>query len=298
METMRDIRGRIRSIHQSLQITQAMKLISSAKLRRSRQRLDEVSPYFSGIRNALKDLVDGARLERGPWFNLRKEKIERKTATIVVTADRGLAGGYNSTVIHHVESVCPARSILVPVGTVGKRYFMDKDYLLLEDFPASAKEPSVFEARDIANLVSELFLSGRVDEVRIVYTKFVSAAKQEVDMIRLLPLDAAHFENSAGPGSLAERAARRNKVSVRYEAHPSEELLIGCLVNKYLKGVIFGTFVESFASEQASRMAAMDSASRNARDMLDAFQLLYNRARQSAITAEVSEIVSGAASRG
>lgn len=295
---MRDIRGRIRSVRQSLQVTTAMKLISTSKLRKSRLRLEETKPYFEGIRRVLREIVEGAELEGGPWFDTRRDKAERHVATLVVTADRGLAGGFNNAVIRYVESACPPGSILLPIGSVGKRYFISKDYVLLEDFPATAKEPTTFAARDIANLAAELFLSGRVDEFHVVYTRLISAVKQEVETIKLLPLDAGRIKSPGKGEELVERLTRRAGPRVTYEAEPSEEALLAYLVSKYLKGVIYGALVESFASEQAARMAAMDAASKNARDMMERLQLLYNRARQAAITAEVSEIVAGAAALG
>jgi F-type H+-transporting ATPase subunit gamma len=209
-------------------------------------------------------------------------------ATLVITADRGLAGGYNNSVIRHVEERVPAGSILLPVGLVGKRAFMDRDYLLLQDFPAAPKEPSIGNARDIATFVADHFLSGAIDEFRVVYTHMVSTVRQEVRELSLLPLVPESFE--------ARMMSRKDVVP--YTCVPGEDALLDILVPKYLKGVVYGALVESFTSEQAARMAAMESSSKNAKEMLDRLQLLYNRARQGAITAEVSEIVAGAAALG
>jgi len=288
MDTMRDIKARSRSVRQSLQMTTAMKLISTSKLRKARRSLEEARPYFEAIRRTLREIVSRDILERGKWFGHREDKETRRIATLVITADRGLAGGYNNAVLRHVEEKIPPGSVLLPVGLVGKRAFMDKDYLLLEDFPASSKEPTVANARDIATYVSDLFLSGKIDEFRVVFTHLVSTVKQVVEEFDLLPL-------------VPERLDRKDiaaRTDVPYTCLPTEEALLDLLVPKYLKGVIYGALVESFASEQAARMSAMESSSKNAKEMLDRLQLLYNRARQGAITAEVSEIVAGAAALG
>ncbi len=288
METMRDIRNRMRSVRQTLQVTGAMKLISTSKLRKARRRLDETMPYFDAIRDAMRDIIAHAEGHGQKWFDERSGKAPRRVATLVVTADKGLAGGYNHAVIRFVEESCPPRSILMPVGAVGKRHFMEKDYVLLEDFAVSTKEPEVYEAKEIASFVEAQFSAGRIDEFRVVYTRMHSSVRLEPEMLTLLPLD---------PRLLAEGGRReREGASFRYE--PDAEEVFDVLVAQYLKGVVYGALVQAFASEQAARMAAMDSASKNAEDMLARLALVYNRARQAAITGEVSEIVAGAAALG
>lgn len=288
VETMRDIQNRMKGVRQTLQVTGAMKLISTSKLRKARRRLDETLPYFDAIRSAMRDIISHAEGHGARWFDERKAKPDRRVATLVVTADKGLAGGYNHVVIRFVEESCPPRSILMPIGAVGKRHFMEKDYVLLEDFAVSTKEPTVYEAKEIAHFVVEQFNAGRIDEFRIVYTRMRSTVKLEPEMLVLLPLDPEHIV--AG--------ARTAKVEEAYRYMPSEDSVFDMLVPQYLKGVIYGALVQSFASEQAARMSAMDSASKNAEEMLIRLRLVYNRARQSAITNEVSEIVAGAAALG
>lgn len=285
---MRDIRVRARSVRQSLQVTTAMKLISTSKLRKARRKLDEARPYFDAVRETLHDIAEHSSTDAFRWFDPRAGKADRKVATLVITSDRGLAGAYNHAVTRFVEANCPPKSVLLPIGSVGKRYFIEKDYVILEDFPVSAKEPTVFEARDIAAFACELFMSGRVDEFRVAYTRMFSSVRQEPEMITLLPLEPDRLKGG--------RLARRS--SMVYDYMPGEEALFDFLAPKYLKGVIYGALVEAFASEQTARMTAMDAASKNAKAMLERLQLLYNRARQAAITREVSEIVAGAAALG
>ena len=285
METMRDIRNRMKSVRQSLKVTSAMKLISTAKLRKARRRLDETLPYFTAIHDVMRDIESNANSNGEKWFDRRASKTDRHIATLVITADKGLAGGYNHSVIRFAEERCPPGSILMPMGAVGKRYFIEKNYILLEDFAAPQKEPTVYEAKEVANFVAAQYLEGKVDEFRVIFTRMYSTVKLEPEMITLLPLD---IEAIRAP-------QHRIAAPTVYSYEPDETSLFDVLVPQYLKGIVYGALVQAFASEQAARMTAMDSASKNAEDMLDRLQLIYNRARQASITNEVSEIVAGAA---
>ena len=285
METMRDIRNRLKSVRQTRQITGAMKLISTSKLRKARRRLEETLPYFEGISEAMRDIIVHSEDYGQKWFDRREKKVDRKTATLVITADKGLAGGYNHAIIRYVEASCPTGSLLMPIGTVGKRYFIEKDYILLEDFAVSSKEPTVYEAKEVAAFAVNQFLEGKIDEFQVVYTKMRSIVLLEPTMLTLLPLAAKDIV-------AASRAVHDNE---EYSYEPDEEGLFDALVPQYLKGIVYGALVSAFASEQAARMTAMDSATKNADEMLGRIRLRYNRARQAAITSEVSEIVAGAA---
>ncbi|HTX71300.1 MAG TPA: ATP synthase F1 subunit gamma [Rectinemataceae bacterium] len=282
---MRDIRNRMKSVRQSLQVTSAMKLISTAKLRKARRRLDETLPYFTAIREVMRDIEANASDYGEKWFDLRANKPDRKVATLVITADKGLAGGYNHFVIRFAEEHCPPGSILMPLGAVGKRYFIEKDYVLLEDFARSVKEPTVYEAAEVASFAAGQYLMGRVDEFRVIFTRMHSTVKLEPEMITLLPLDVEAIR------ATGHRTSERTV----YSYEPDESALFDILVPQYVEGIVYGALVQAFASEQAARMTAMDSASKNADEMLGRLQLVYNRARQASITSEVSEIVAGAA---
>jgi F-type H+-transporting ATPase subunit gamma len=286
MDTMRDIRNRMKSVRQTKQVTGALKLISTSKLRKARRRLEDTLPYFDGISDAMRDIIAHSEENGQKWFDRRAGKIDRKVATLVITADMGKAGGYNHSIIRYVEEHCPAGSFLMPVGNVGKRYFIEKDYILVEDFAISTKEPTVYEAKEVAAYAASQFLEGKIDEFHVVYTRMRSIIQLEPTMQTLLPLDAKAL---AGGG----HAEASDSESYRYL--PSEEGLFDVLVPQFLKGVVYGALVSAFASEQAARMTAMDAATKNAEEMLGRLNLRYNRARQSAITSEVSEIVAGAA---
>jgi F-type H+-transporting ATPase subunit gamma len=287
METMRDIRNRLKSVRQTRQITGAMKLISTSKLRKARRRLEETLPYFDGISEAMRDIIVHSEDNGQKWFDRREKNADRKMATLVITSDKGLAGSYNHAIIRYVEGSCPTGSLLLPIGNVGKRYFIEKDYILLEDFAVSSKEPTVYEAKEVAGFAVSQFLEGKIDEFHVVYTKMRSIVLLEPTMLTLLPLAAKDIV-------AASRAVHDNE-EYRYE--PSEAGLFDALVPQYLKGIVYGALVSAFASEQAARMTAMDSATKNADEMLGRIRLRYNRARQAAITSEVSEIVAGAAAQ-
>jgi len=292
MESMREVRTRIKSISQTLTMMSAMKLIATAKLRKARRRLEDTEPYFDTIRATMADIAEHSGHVARNWFDKRENKVARRTATLVITSDRGLAGAYNASVIRFVEQNCPPGSILIPIGAIGKRYFMRRDYILMEDFSVSLKEPSVYEAKDIAAFAVDLFLSGKIDEFRVAYTRMISTVRLVPELISILPLDPVDL---ADPKTSRRRTRTSADALGSYTYEPDEETVFSRLVPKYVKGVIYGTFVEAFASEQAARMSAMDSASTNAGDLISRLTLSYNRARQAAITAEVSEIVAGAA---
>jgi F-type H+-transporting ATPase subunit gamma len=169
------------------------------------------------------------------------------------------------------------------IGNIGKRYFLRRSYPILENFQFSATVPTVYEAKEISDLVLDQFDSGAIDEFYIVYTRMYSSVKLVPEVLKVLPLELGDFAPPVG-----------NQVDSTIAYIPSPEAVLDSLVPKYLSGVVYGAMVESFASEQSARMTAMDSASKNAQDMLDVLQLTYNRARQTAITQEVTEIVAGA----
>jgi F-type H+-transporting ATPase subunit gamma len=302
METMRDIRNRMKSVRQTRQITGALKLISTSKLRKARRRLEDTLPYFEGISDAMRDIVCHSEENGQKWFDKRERKADRKIATLVITANMGKAGGYNHAVIRYVEERCPEGSFLMFVGNVGKRYFVEKNYVVLEDFVVNTKEPSVYEAKEIAAFATSQFLAGKIDEFRIVYTRMRSIVLLEPTMQVLLPLDAIAIAKAGGPGqgAGAGKAAEQAGASCDgdlspYRYLPSEAGLFDALVPQYLEGIAYGALVSAFASEQAARMTAMEAATKNADEMLGRLSLRYNRARQATITSEITEIVAGAA---
>jgi len=294
MANLRDVRTRIRGVSQTLQVTRAMNLISTAKLRKARRVLEDALPFFDRIREAMNEIVEDAGRVDSEYFNLRAGNERRRTAVIVVTSDRGLAGGYNANMARFTENLCSSfgGAFIIVVGSVGQRYFVNSRHPVIENFSYRSKLPEVPDARQIADFVVSQFLWEVFDEVHIAYTRMHSAVRLVPESIRLLPLDSAHFGRK--PGALEKVQKKR----IGFEYLPTPEGVFGALAPLYVKGVIYGSLVEAFASEQSARMAAMDEASKNAEEMLGILKLTYNRARQSMITQEVSEIVGGAAALG
>ncbi len=289
MANLRDVRGRIRGVTQTLQVTKANKLISTSKLQRARRMLADSVPYFDRIRTTMREIVeDSPERVESEFFSERGSKDDRRTAVIVITSDRGMAGGYNANVVRRAEELCAElpNPFLIVVGAVGQRVLASSRFLVLEGFTFHSRIPTVKDAKELADYVISQYLWEAFDEVVIVYTHMRGPIKLVPETIRALPLDASGF---------GDEGAGRIKARIGFEYLPSATAMFDTLAPLYVKGVIYGALIEAYASEQSSRMAAMDEASKNAEEMLGVLNLAYNRARQAAITQEVSEIVSGAA---
>jgi F-type H+-transporting ATPase subunit gamma len=279
----------MRAIGQTLQVTKAMKLISTSKLRKGRILLEDTEPYFNRIQQTMSDLLRDSGNVDSEYL---KKNRDGRTAVIVVTSDKGLAGGYNANIFRYVMNMCQSLSnpILIIIGTVGQRYFLNSPYLVLENFTFSSRVPTVADAQDLSEYVVSQFDWGVFAEVRIVYTHMYNAMRLLPAEREVLPLDEEKITAAALPEA-GEPAARQQ----HFEYEPSAEAVFDTLAPLYIKGVIYGCLVEAYASEQSARMSAMDEASKNADEMLASKTLFYNRIRQAGITQEVTEIVSGSA---
>lgn len=287
MANVREIRLRIRSVKETRQITKAMKLISAAKRKKARRQLEQTLPYFDRIRATAAELLSRSGELPGRYFGKREDKREKTTGILVLTGDKSLTGGYNHNIIRHAEQLCRqcGRPLLFVAGQVGRSSFLKRSFPVEEAFACQVSDPTVERARDIAGLLLGRYLSGELDEVYLAYTHMFSTFRLEPQTVRLLPLDPAELPFRPAAGS-AEGAP------IRYE--PSPGAVFDVLVPQYLKGIVYGALVEAFASEQSARMTAMDSATSNADKMISALTLRHNRARQAAITQEITEIVGGA----
>lgn len=292
MASMREIRTRIKSVGQTMKITRAMNLIASSKLKKARKQLNDTLPYFEKIQSTLKDIVAHSPDIQHRYFDKRDDVQEKRAGYIVITADKGLCGAYNHNVIKLAESTIKEESekrqlqkFLFVVGHMGRDYFRRKNYNIDIEFLYTAQNPTVYRAREIAESLVSMFDKRMLDEIYVVYTRMESSVKQQPEIIKLLPLEESEFDTSKDPGE-------QYREYVEYD--PSPEKVLDFLVPNYLKGLIFGVLVESFCSEQSARMTAMDAATNSAKDMIKQYTLQYNRARQAAITQEISEIVSGA----
>lgn len=278
---MRDIKRRIKSVNSTKQITKAMELVSSAKLRRARERAEKSRPYFHTIQETVQDIFSNAEGLKHDFLDQREVK---KSCYIVITADRGLCGGYNINAIKKaLESMEKKASVsVVTVGSKARDYFRNRKYELDGEFTHISESPRYEDAKKISNLVLKLYEKKMIDEVYLVYTQFISTVSQKPEIIKLLPLNM-------------EKKETEKKETFEYVSYePSPEGLLNYIVPKYIESTIYGALVESSASEQGARRVAMENATDNAEEMIEKLTLNYNRARQAAITQEIAEIVGGA----
>lgn len=278
MAGIKDIKNRIKSVNSTRQITKAMNLVSTAKLKRARDKVEGVRPYFKQLQDVVSEIIKNSGGVENPYFEVREVK---RTLVVVVTADRGLCGGYNSNSIKKVLSLKTEGEIsLITVGTKARDYFTKRDFDVKESFIHMSEGVNIKNTKQVANKMMELFTAGEVDEVYLVYNKFISTISFEPTSIRLLPMTVIGGEK------------RTTMNEPLYE--PSPEKVLDVVVPQFIIGILYGALLEAAASEQSSRMTAMNSATDNASAMIDDLTLFYNRARQASITKEISEIVGGA----
>ncbi len=282
MANLREIRSHIKSVGETKKITNAMYLISSSKLKKAKKSLEQNVPYFERLQKTIKSIVSHAPAINHPYFDTRPKKEQKQRAYIVISGDKGLCGAYNHNIIRfaqeHIKKDASNRVVLV--GSKGKKYFADKNIQFDSEFMYVIQNPTVRSAENIADYILELFNNGDIDEAYVIYTKMITSAKTEPDIIKLLPLEKEQFKGEQGQQAI-------------FTFSPSPEAVLDSIVPMFLKGLIFGALIEAYASEQSARMLAMDAATDNAQNMLQALTLQYNRARQAAITQQISEIVSG-----
>lgn len=299
MPNMREIRERIGSIQQILKITNAMYLMSSSKLKKARKSLECTEPYFYKLQSTIDSVLEHTPHTRQLYFDRRKDIPEdkRKKGYIVITADKGLCGSYNHNILRYTEQQLEESAdidncCLFVMGQVGRMYFQnrshnDKKASVDSEFLYTTQNPTLYRAREIAELVLDKFEKRELDEVYLVYTDMVTSNVQEPRTLRLLPFERKHF-GKAADGTM--------KKLPKASFMPSPEEVMNYLIPQYAKGIIYGAMVEAFCCEQQSRMTAMDAATTSAKDMVKDLSLLYNRARQAAITQEITEVCGGAQS--
>lgn len=277
--SMKDIKLRIKSVESTMQITKAMELVASSKLRRAKERVEKSRPYFEVLHTALSDIAYSNSEFSSPFLAKRTVK---KTCYVVIAGDRGLAGGYNSNVFKEVTAHAGDRpSCYLPIGKKAIEYFTRRSAELVSGRHTLAGEMQISDCFAVAQQLTQGFLKGEYDEIQLAYTNFVSMLSQQPAVMRLLPLNYKPLAKGHAPRQLT-----------LYE--PSSEAVYNAIVPEYLAGLIYGALCESVASELGARRTAMDAASKNANEMIDALSLHYNRARQAAITQEITEIVAGA----
>jgi len=278
--SMKDIKLRIKSVNSTMQITKAMELVASSKLRKAKERQERCRPYFMGLKETLDEIESNTSDFSSPYQEQREVK---KRCLIMIAGDRGLAGGYNSNIIKAVLEMTQdgIPFCVLPIGKRAVDFCVRKNIEVLTTEFSEAATISIPDCFTIGNLITKGYLSGQFDEVSIVYTQFVSMLTQTPKSESLLPLKAGEGEAKTGLRPL-----------VLYE--PSPMAVYDAIVPNYIAGMIYGSMCESIASEQGARRTAMDAASKNAAEMIEDLSLRYNRARQGAITQEITEIVAGA----
>lgn len=289
MSGIKEIRTHIKSVQATLKITNAMYLISSSNLRKARARLTAVTPYFNKLSYTISDILHHSPKLYHPFFDQRPDVQDenRKVGYIVITGDKGLAGAYNHNILKLVDQQLhqAEHPVLYLVGQMGRTWFASKESEVAANFKYSSQNPTIAEARAMAAPLLGQFLSRDLDEIWIVYTHMISPLHLEPTLLKLLPLDRDIFPWEPRSVETAPRTV---------DYHPSEAEVLAHLVPDYFTGMLFGSLVESFCSEQSARMTAMDASTKNAKEMLRGLNLTYNRARQSAITQEITEVVGGA----
>ena len=287
MANTKEIQKRMKSIQDTMKITSAMYMISSAKLRSAKQKLENTEPYFYSLQAAISRLLRHIPDAKSRYFNQHEEipDNEKKRGYIVITADKGLAGAYNHNVIKMAHELFAQgeNNKLFVVGGLGRQYFAKEGLAVDSEFHYTVQNPTLHRARVITDRVMELYDAGELDEVYIIYTKMENSVTMETEKMRLLPLEKDEFMQT--PIDIYQEEIK---------AETSMEEILYHIVPNYVTGFIYGALVESFASEHNSRMMAMQTATDSAKDMLQMLSIEYNRVRQAAITQQITEVIGGA----
>lgn len=280
---MKSIKRRIKSVESTLQITKAMEVVSSSKLRKAKEKADNARPFFNALYETMCDIQSENAGFLSPYTHNRKVKT---VMLVVIAGDRGLAGGFNSNVIKLAEArikeldECDVK--ILAIGKKSAEYFTKHGYDVVKSYINIGEDLRINHAAAIADDIVTPYENGEIDHVELFSTEFVSPLVQQAQSLAILPVD------------ISDDHIRRKELPI-YE--PSAEAVFNAIVPKYITGIIFGAVVDSFAAEQAARRTAMENASDNANEMISHLSLVYNRARQSSITQEITEIVGGAAAQ-
>jgi F-type H+-transporting ATPase subunit gamma len=282
LPSLRDIKRRIKSVESTKQITKAMEMVAAAKLRRAQSRVESARPYGLKMQQMLESLAGAAASLHHPLFEERKVN---STLLVIIAADRGFCGSYNSNVLRTAAKYLketPQDS--VKLGLVGKKavdFFKKKPYPIAFKIPQTGGNADVQMVRNLSNTITRGFESGEYDEVKLLYTQFVTTTKYRLTLEKFLPIEKPAEDGDSGMPSL-------------YIFEPSAEEIFANLVPRYCLTKVLSALLEAFASEFGSRMIAMGNATKNAKEMIDNLTLVRNKARQASITKELLDIVGGA----
>jgi F-type H+-transporting ATPase subunit gamma len=281
-----DLRRRIRSVKNTQQITKAMKMVAAAKLRRAQERMMSARPYSAALRQVLASVSTRVDVNKHPLLEPREQ--ENKVLLLIVTADRGLAGAFNTNILRAAQNAIAEKGWqdvhLLPIGRKAVDFFKRRRWPIRRQATQVYQALSLETAREISTALSQDFVSGEFDAVYVIYNEFKSIIAQRVTLERLLPLQREWAEST--------------EPAIDYLYAPSPEAILNELLPKHIEFQLYRILLESAASEQGARMTAMESATKNASEMISHLTLTYNRIRQASITKEIIEIVSGAAAAG
>lgn len=291
MASAKEIQDRMRSIKDTLKITNAMYMISSSKLKKSKKMLADTEPYFYTLQSEMSRILRHLSDMNSIYFKTNAEIPERKRKAgyIVITADKGLAGSYNHNILKLAEEELEKRDDykLFVLGELGRHYFEQKGINIDKQFHFVVQDPSLSRARRIAEDLLKLYHENQLDELYIIYTTMVNAMQEEAQVAQLLPLKKTDFKIPVPIDIPLEGLALK----------PSAEEVMDHIVPNYVVGFVYGALVEAFSCEQNARMMAMEGATNSAKQMLKELDIEYNRARQAAITQEITEVIAGAKSQ-
>lgn len=291
MANAKEIQDRMKSINDTLKITNAMYMISSSKLKKSKKMLTDTEPYFFTLQSEMSRILRHLPDLDSIYFRSTDEipEEEKRIAYMVVTADKGLAGSYNHNILKIAEEEIKAHkdNKLFVLGEVGRHYFEKRGVHIDKQFHYTIQNPTLNRARNITEELLELYINNELDEIHIIYTKMINPIKEEAEIKQLLPLYKTDFQMKIPADIPLEQVTFR----------PSPEEVMNKIVPAYIEGFVYGALVESYSCEQNARMMAMEAATKSAKDMLQELSVLYNRARQAAITQEITEVIAGAKSQ-
>lgn len=288
MANTKELKDHIKSVRDTQKITNAMYLIASTKMRKAKEELDETRPYFDAIKSEIKRIFRTVKDVKSHYFypDEGEPVLNGTYACLVITADKGLAGMYNQNVLREAEKMLADHpdTLLFVVGEYGRQYFARHKIPIERSFLYTAQNPTMQRAREISDILLELFDNGKVQKIYVIYTDMKNSMREEAKTERLLP-----FHRKAFASSQSEK-----QVKTPFEFVPSTGEVLDTIIPSYVSGYIYGALVDSFCSEQNARMEAMNSAGQNADKILASLSVEYNRLRQAAITQEITEVSSGA----
>jgi F-type H+-transporting ATPase subunit gamma len=288
MATLRDIKGRIKGVKSTQQITKAMKMVAAARLRRAQENIINAKPYSKKIAEMLQNLLNIEKNFSNPLFAEREVK---RIALIVVTSDRGLCGGFNMNVIRKAEELAKdefanynndGNLVLYCIGKKGNDYFTKRPYNVVGSYPGIFSHLKFEFASGLIKELTAKYISGEIDKVLVVYNEFKSVIQQKTTVEQLFPIKPF------------EEKTEETVQDVNYIYEPDKARIIGALLPKHLNAQMWTTLLDSYAAELGARMTAMDMATENAKELIRSLNLTYNKVRQASITKEILEIVSGA----